>query len=310
MATREIKWADHEEWLEIRSKYIGGSDAGAVVGMNPYKSAYTLWAEKTGRIEGFKGNLTTEVGAYLEEFVAKLFERDCNKKVRRKNSTIVNDAFPFACANVDRMIVGEKALLEIKTTNSIPIMKAIRNSSEFPEAYYCQVMHYLAVTGLDKAYLAVLVNCRDVYYYTLERDEAEIKSLMDAEREFWSHVENDTAPSTDGSESTSDTLGQLYPNADGTSVSLIGHGSFVSEYVALKAQIKELTKLADERANIIKEFMGSASKGELPGFKVSYGEQSRKSFDTKRFAADHGNMDLSSYYKTSTTRVFKVTETK
>ena len=57
--------ANHEEWLALRHKYIGGSDAAAVVGLNAYVSPYTLWAEKTGRLPGFEGNLATEVGTYL-----------------------------------------------------------------------------------------------------------------------------------------------------------------------------------------------------------------------------------------------------
>ena len=148
----EIAYKNKEEWLALRRKLgIGGSDAGAVIGLNPYKSAYTLWAEKTGRIPEFEGNLTTEVGSYLEEFVAKLFEKETGKKVRRKNKMLVNTDYPWAFGDVDRLIVGEKALLEIKTTNSIPIMKQLRNSEEFPEAYYAQVVHYLAVSGLEKA---------------------------------------------------------------------------------------------------------------------------------------------------------------
>lgn len=65
----------HERWLEIRSKTIGGSDAAAVVGLNAYVSPYALWAEKTGKVAGFGGNLATEVGSYLKDFVAKLFEK-------------------------------------------------------------------------------------------------------------------------------------------------------------------------------------------------------------------------------------------
>ena len=71
----EIGYKDKAEWLALRKQLgVGGSDAGAVIGLNPFKSAYTLWAEKTGRIPEFEGNLTTEAGSYLEEFVAKLFE--------------------------------------------------------------------------------------------------------------------------------------------------------------------------------------------------------------------------------------------
>lgn len=303
----EISYKDHDEWLKIRGTMLGGSDAGAVVGLNPYKSAYALWAEKTGKVPGFEGNITTKVGAYLEEFVAKLFEEETGKKVRRKNRTIVNDDYPFACANIDRAIVGEKALLEIKTTNSIPIMKQLRGT-EFPEAYYAQVVHYLAVTGLEKAYLAVLVNCRELKIYELERDQAEIDALMGAEDAFWKLVERDTPPAVDGSDSTGDTLLSMYPSSNGEEVDLFAFNADLDEYMALNAQIKALTALKDEKANLIKEYMKEAGKGISERYSVSYKSSERKTFDTKRFEAEHKDIDLSEYYKNTITRTFKVTK--
>lgn len=304
---KEIKYSTHEEWLGIRSKYIGGSDASAVIGLNPYASRYSLWAEKTGKVPGFEGNLTTKVGAYLEQLVADLFEEETGKKVRKKNSTMVNDLYPFACANVDRMIVGEKAFLEIKTTNSIPLMKKLRNSDEFPEQYYCQVVHYLAVTGLEKAYLAVLINCRELKIYEMERDQAEIDALMGAEKEFWKLVETNTPPSPDGSEATSETISTLYPNANDDTVDLFAYNSLLDQYCDITSQIKALTDLKDEAGNRVKEFMKEAGKGESDRFKVSYSNTTRKSFDAKRFSADHGNLDLTPYYNVSNSRIFKVT---
>lgn len=303
---KEIKYSTHEEWLGIRSKYIGGSDASAVIGLNPYASRYSLWAEKTGKVPGFEGNLTTKVGAYLEQLVADLFEEESGKKVRKKNSTMVNDLYPFACANVDRMIVGEKAFLEIKTTNSIPLMKKLRNSDEFPEQYYCQVVHYLAVTGLEKAYLAVLINCRELKIYEMERDQAEIDALMGAEKEFWKLVETNTPPSPDGSEATSETISTLYPNANDDTVDLFAYNSLLDQYCDLASQIKALTDLKDEVGNRVKEFMKEAGKGESDRFKVSFSNTTRKSFDAKRFSADHGNLDLTPYYNITNSRTFKV----
>ena len=143
---RELPYADREEWLALRRRYIGGSDAAAAVGISPYKSPFTLYAEKIGAVEEFSGNLTTEVGAYLEEFVARKWSEATGKQVRRKNRIIVNDLYPWACADVDRMIVGENAALEVKTTNSWPIMRAIRNGGdEFPDIYYAQCLHYIKI---------------------------------------------------------------------------------------------------------------------------------------------------------------------
>ena len=133
-AITRVKTANREEWRKLRSGYIGGSDAAAVVGLNPYASAYSLWAEKTGRTAGFAGNLATEVGTYLEEFVAKKFEQATGKKVRRCNQSILNGLYPWAIANIDREIVGEDAGLEIKTTDSLNMKKF--SGGEYPANYY------------------------------------------------------------------------------------------------------------------------------------------------------------------------------
>lgn len=306
---KEIAYNSKEEWLSLRRNFIGGSDAGSVVGMNPYKSAYTLWAEKTGKIPEFEGNLTTEVGAYLEDFVAKLFEKETGKKVRRKNRMLVNHEYPFACADVDRVIVGENAILECKTTNSFPAMKKFKNG-EYPESWYCQMTHYLAVGGYDKAYLAVLIGCRDFMVFELDRDEDEIKALMTAEADFWDKVQNNTPPCADGAASTTETLTTLYPESNDETVSLFAYENDLKQYMTYCSLIKDVEKQRDEVANRIKAFLGEAGIGESNHYKVTWTTTTRTSFDSKRFASEHKDIDLSEYYKNSTYRTFKVTENK
>lgn len=304
----EIAYNNREEWLSLRRNYIGGSDAGAVVGLNPYKSAYTLWAEKTGKIPEFDGNLITEVGSYLEDFVAKLFEKETGKKVRRKNRMLINEEYPFASANVDRTVVGENAILECKTTNSFPAMRKFKNG-EYPESWYCQMTHYLAVGGYEKAYLAVLIGCREFKVFELDRDEGEIKALMGAEEVFWNNnVLKDIAPIADGASSTSETISTIYPESTDNSVSLMAYEADLKSYMTYTSLIKDVEKQRDEVANRIKAFMGESGKGESNGYKVSWTSSERKTFDTKKFASAHKDIDLSEYYKTSTYRTFKVTE--
>ena len=305
----EINYSNKAEWLSLRKNYIGGSDAGAVVGLNPYKSAYALWAEKTGKVPEFEGNLITEVGSYLEEFVATLFERETGKKVRRKNRMMVNEDYPWACADVDRTVVGENSIVEIKTTNSFPAMRKFKNG-EYPESWYCQMTHYLAVGGYDKAYLAVLIGCREFKIFELERDESEIAALMAEEEKFWKLVETETPPAADGAASTSETISTLYPDSNDETVSLVAYEKDLQQYMALTAQIKELETLKDEMANRVKAFMGESGKGETSSYKVSWTSSERKTFDAKKFAADHKDMELSEYYKISSYRTFKVTEAK
>lgn len=305
----EIAYENKEEWLSIRKGYIGGSDAGAVVGLNPYKSAYSLWAEKTGKIPEFEGNTTTRVGGYLEELVADMFTEETGKKVRRKNRILVNDEYPWACADVDRMIVGEKAILECKTTNSPVAMKKFKNG-EYPESWYCQMTHYLAITGLEKAYLAVLIECRDFKIFELERDEEEIAALMTAEKNFMELVKTNTPPVADGMASTSDTLVTLYPQSNAETVDLFGYENDLAQYMVIQAQIKALERQEDEMANKVKAFLGKAGKGENERFRVSWTTSERKSFDAKRLALDHPELNLDQYYKVSASRTFRVSEKK
>ena len=305
----EIKYSSHEEWLELRKGYIGGSDAGAVMGMNPFSSPFAVWAEKTGKVPGFAGNLTTKVGQYMEDLVAQLFTEETGKKVRRKNRMMVNDQFPWACADVDRLVVGEKALLEIKTTNSFPAMRKIRGG-EYPEQWYCQMTHYLAVTGLEKAYLAVLVNCRGLRIFELERDEDEIAALMDAERAFWEMVKQDIPPEADGSEATTEALGAMFPEDNGETITLFDASSLLEQRDRVLTAKKALEAEVDEINNQIKAEMGDTERAVCDRWTVTWKSQSKKTFDRKALEADYPEIDLEKYYKTSSTRVFRVTEKK
>lgn len=303
-----VKTANHEEWKALRGRYIGGSDSAAVVGLNPYSSPYALWAEKTGRIPGFEGNLATEVGTYLEEFVAQKFAQETGKKVRKSNQSFFNSDYPWAIANIDREIVGEDAGLEIKTTSELNMRKF--KGGDYPATYYCQCVHYLAVTGKQRWYLAVLIGNRDFRIFTIERDEAEIAALMAAEGDFFEFIKNDTPPAVDGMKATGEALGAIYADSNSEVVDLFGHGKDLEQYLSLGERINELEGMRNEAANKVKEFMGDAGGGECDGFYVSWKSSTRRTFDHKRFAKDHPDIDLSGYYRESTARTFRVTDTK
>ena len=298
--------ANHEEWLALRHKYIGGSDAAAVVGMNAYVSPFSLWAEKTGRLPGFEGNLATEVGTYLEEFVAQKFAQETGKRVRKSNQSWFNDQYPWAIANIDREIVGEDAGLEIKTTTELNLKKF--KGGEYPANYYVQIVHYLAVTGKQRWYLAVLIGNREFKWFTIERDEDEIKALMEAEEEFKQFVDSDTPPPADGSSSTANTLVTMYPNSNDDAIGIGAFERDLDKYFQLKKQAEELEVQIDGIANRIKVHLGEYAMGEGEKYKVSWKTQTRSTFDHKRFAADHPEVDVSKYYKKSNSRPFKVTE--
>lgn len=302
----KVKTANHEEWLKLRSKYIGGSDAAAVVGLNPFSSPYALWAEKTGKAPGFEGNLATEVGTYLEEFVAQKFAKETGKKVRKCNASFLNSQYPFAIANIDREIVGEDAGLEIKTTDSLNLKRF--KGGDYPANYYAQMVHYMAVTGKQKWYLAVLIGNKEFLWFTLERDEAEIAALMAAERDFWELVKTDTPPTIDGLKATTEAIKTIYTDSTDVVVDLSPFAISLEQFAALNKQIKELETQRDEAANSIKAYMGEAWGGDSNRFKVVWKSQTKRTFDNKKFAEENPDIDLSKYYNETIVRPFKVTE--
>lgn len=293
----------HDEWVNRRKHSIGGSDAAAVIGLNTYVSQYALWAEKTGKTPGFEGNLATEVGTFLEEFVAKKFEKETGKRVKRRNAFIYNSKYPWAHANVDRVIVGEDALLEIKTCDSLS-MKKFKNG-EYPAHYYAQMVHYLAITEKSRCYLAVLIGNKQFKWFTVERDEAEISALMMAEENFWGMVQNGLPPEIDGMDSTADALNAVFPVSEpGTEIDLTGCTADLAIMDECAQQIKALEeKKAAAQARIM-ETMGTAERGGYAGYSVTWKSQKRQTFDRKKWEKDHGNIP-EEYLKMSESRTFR-----
>ena len=295
-----------EEWLEERRKSLGGSDVSAVLGMNEYCSAFELYAEKKKLLPEKEDSEAMRIGRDLEDYVAKRFVEKTGKKVRRENAIIRNPDMPYLHANVDRVIVGENAVLECKTVSALNLKK-YRNG-EYPERFYAQCCEYMLVCGFDKAYLAVLVLGKGFYVFEVERDEEELKALNTACKEFWTHVESDTPPAVDGSQSSSDTLQAIYPESNGETVDISAFNTILSEREQLDGQIKALTDLKKDCENKVKAFMKEAEKGESDKFRISYPSSVRRTFDVKAFAADYPTIDLDGYYKETTTRTFRVTE--
>ncbi len=83
---------DRNQWLAVRKRGIGSSDAAAAVGLNPYKSQLELWMEKTGRdadlpkIDLDDDSTPTYWGSLLEHIVAAQYTRRTGNRVRRLNS--------------------------------------------------------------------------------------------------------------------------------------------------------------------------------------------------------------------------------
>ena len=297
---------DRASWLALRRRGLGGSDAAAVVGRSKWSSPYVVWAEKTGRLPDAPDTEAMRLGRDLEDYVARRFTELTGKRVRRLPLLLRSPRYPFALADVDRAVMGERAGLECKTT-STPDARPFREG--FPAQYRDQCLHYLAVTGWDRWYLAVLVLGRGFFVYTLERDEAEITALMEAERRFWTeHVVAGKAPEPDASEATAAALGRLYPQSAEKAAPLGEYAEALEDYSRLRAEKKALEGRMAETENRLKAALGDAERGETGRFTVTWRTQKRQTLQAKALEQAHPDLDLKPFYRETATRVLKITE--
>ena len=206
------KWtfSTREEWLEARKDRIGGSDAAACLGQHPYKDNVALWEEKMGITmpEDISDKDYVQYGTEAEFHLRALFAMDFPEYqvFYDENNMFTNDAYPWMHASLDGELVdkyGRRGILEIKTTNIMQGMQRAKWDNRIPDNYYCQVLHYLAVTGYEFAVLkAQLKSDWDgelqltTKHYQIERKdvEEEICYLVDAERKLWDCVKAGRRP--------------------------------------------------------------------------------------------------------------------
>ncbi len=191
----------HEEWLKLRNLGIGGSDVGAILGYDKYKSNVDLWKHKKG-IEkiSFTGNAATERGHKSEEHIAKLWEAFNLDRVKliKPEYSYCHSEYEFMRANFDYFakVDDEDCIIEIKTAEP-QNMKEWKNG--IPDVYYCQCLHYLAVSGLKTCYLIAAIRLRmssDIVLkeYVISRNEEEINFIVEKEKEFWESLKGDIPP--------------------------------------------------------------------------------------------------------------------
>ena len=202
--------SSHEDWLEARKNFIGGSDAAAVLGMNPYKTNIELWQEKIGQLvpEDISEKSYVKYGHEAEPLLRELFKLDFPEyEVHYKENNLwLNDQFQFAHASLDGWLTdqdGRMGVLEIKTTNILQSMQKEKWNHRIPDNYFIQVLHYLMVTGFDFAILKAQLKfdfsgdimCQ-VKHYKIERAEVEedIKFLGNSEKAFWQCVRERRRP--------------------------------------------------------------------------------------------------------------------
>lgn len=253
------------EWLAARENGIGASDAPAAIGVSPWKSPLSLWAEKLGLIPAQEPTLPMLLGTELEPLIARLYTEATGEKVRRVNMLRQHPTHPFMLASLDRR-AGRKPV-ELKysargTGYGDP------GTDEVPDDVLVQVLHQLAVMDEDEADVAAIIGGRsEVQVYTIRRDAAAEAAIIEREAVLWDHVLSRTEPPLDGSAATEQALAAIHPQDDGETIESVDE-----EIRAALVKLREASatsaaaEVAEKEAKAaLKAAMGTASRLVVPG---------------------------------------------
>jgi putative phage-type endonuclease len=301
-----------EEWQAYREKQkgIGGSDVATILGLNPYKSPFTLWLEKTGQIEPpVLNNEYIEWGNLLEPVIREKFAKETGFEVEENHWVMLHDQHDFMVANVDGIVIdpqfaGEKGVLEIKTAG-----ERMRDQWENgpPHHYMLQLQHYLAILDYSYGYIAVLFGGNTFKYYLVERDDYVIDNIIQAEMDFTQMVEYKVPPEISGHKADSDYLAQAFPEDNGEIGELNNTlETYAMNYFSLQQQMKVLQEEADYLKNLIKLEMKDFRILKSDSIRVNMPTIKKVSFDAKQFEKDYPELYEKYKNKETTYRSFLV----
>lgn len=285
--------SDRKKWLEERKTYIGGSDIGAIVGINSYKTALDIYFDKT--TETIVEDEISEPaywGQTLEDIVAQEYSKRTAYSLDIPSGLIRHKKYPYIACNIDYWANGGAHILECKTASFTKAKEwGEVGTNQIPEGYLYQVAYYSAITGVPNVDIAVLIGGQDFRIYQYLKDEEMEAKLIKAARIFWTkYIETGTVPNP----KTGGDMLKLYPKASGLEVKaseaikdkvevlqgLKAQGDAIDdELQALQLDIKEYMKEAD---------LLVANDGHvLASWKNRKGS---KRLDTKRLKCEHADI--------------------
>ena len=266
---------------------IGGSDAAAILGMDPYRTPLDVYLEKIGEAGEKPDTEAMYWGRALEDVVASEFAKRKGLEVLPAGGINRHPEYPFLMGHIDRLVPAENALLECKTAGWRMKDAWGEEGDEVPIPYILQVHHYLNVTGMSKGYIAVLIAGRDFRIFELERDENLEEQMMQGEISFWKeHVEKRIPPDpmriTDVIKLWPEHVPGKIAGADAETIKAIEDLKYVRD------EIKEMEELEKELMVKVQAAMKDAEELRDPAGKVlaTWKTVTSERIDTKRLKAE------------------------
>jgi putative phage-type endonuclease len=248
------------KWKLERKKGIGGSDAAAILGLSPWKSAMDVWLDKLDLAEEPRDpsrEFLLTLGTELEPVIARLYEKQTGRQLH-PTSAKVHEKYPILRGNPDRLVAGELRGVELKSENQFTDEFGEPGTDQVPLHYLVQCMHYMYVCDYPVWDVALLHGGVAFDIYTIERDPELEREMIDQLLGWWDrHIVQRVPPDIDGSGAWSVYLRKKYPadilpvkEADTETLRLVKHLSAAREIV------DKYTGVVDELQNRLKLVIG------------------------------------------------------
>ena len=285
----ETEHLPYKEWLEYRKQGIGGSDASVVCGMNRYKSSIELWMEKTDQLPYQEAGEAAYWGTQLEELVRLEFTKRTKIEVKQVKQLLKSREYPFMMANLDGVCEHPDygtCIFEAKTASAYRMREW---EDSIPDEYQLQIQHYMAVTGFQGAYIAVLIGGNTFRWQFVARDEELISMLIQLEKDFWRHVQENIPLPMDGSQAAASLLTQKFPDSKPKSHITLPEGAMelIERYDQACEQLDIITQQKREAENRLKEMIGEHEIGTVGNRIVTWKSISQERLDSKTLKAEH-----------------------
>ena len=244
---------------EIRRLGIGGSDVGALFNVDPYRDAFSLWAEKKGgmqRAQNNDGNIRQIVGKALEPGVLKLYEWKTGREVLPCDVTQQHPVRPWMVYTPDALVVGEKRGVDAKVVFWDQRRKWGLTADDIPHHIQLQCWWYMACMDYDAWDVAALIGEGEPRIYSIDRDEDAEKVLVTRVGEWYArYIAGDEMPPIDGSGDASRWLQQTFPDHARPDIvqASVAEIAWLEEYAAVRGEQKVLSERRDLLENRIKQ---------------------------------------------------------
>lgn len=243
-----------QKWLRERKNYLGGSDLGAIAGLNPYRTALDVYLDKTSDDIRCETSPAMRWGNLLEDAVSKAYSEDTGQTIEIEPNTIYHPEYKFLGANIDRWVGDKEYVLECKTAGFTRGKEwGEVGTDAIPESYLVQVAYYAAICNVPKVDIAVLIGGQDFRIYTYNRNKELEEKLIKIACNFWyNHIEKRIPPKC---VNTRDTL-NLFPESHHHEI--VAEDNIIEKWEALKSirQEEERIQSTIEKLKVeIQEFM-------------------------------------------------------